>query len=88
MTRKPRTPSLRLHKPSGRAVVTIDGQDHYVGEHGSVDAQAAYDRLIVEWISNGRRMPTGNDVTIAELLLGYRISSRYQEGRMKWSNQP
>ena len=26
-----RTPSYRLHKPSGQAVVTLDGRDHYLG---------------------------------------------------------
>jgi hypothetical protein len=26
-------PSYRLHKPSGRAVVTIAGQDRYLGAH-------------------------------------------------------
>lgn len=26
-----RIPSLRLHKPSGRAVVTLDGKDEYCG---------------------------------------------------------
>ena len=27
----PRTPSLRRHKPSGLAVVTLNGKDHYLG---------------------------------------------------------
>ena len=26
-----RPPSLRRHKPSARAVVTLNGKDHYVG---------------------------------------------------------
>ena len=30
-----RTPSYRLLKSSGQAVVTIDGRDHYLGKHGS-----------------------------------------------------
>lgn len=29
--RKPRTPSYRYHKPSGQAVVTLNGRDFYLG---------------------------------------------------------
>ena len=31
MSSTPRTPSLRRHKPSAQAVVTLDGKDHYLG---------------------------------------------------------
>jgi hypothetical protein len=34
MPRQPRIPSYRLHKPTGQAVVTIDGKDHYLALHG------------------------------------------------------
>ena len=27
--------SYRLHKPTGQAVVRIDGRDHYLGKHGT-----------------------------------------------------
>ena len=29
------TPKYRRHKASGNAVVTLDGQDHYLGRYGS-----------------------------------------------------
>ena len=29
--RKSTIPSYRLHKPSGQAVVTLNGRDHYLG---------------------------------------------------------
>ena len=35
---KPRVPSLRHHKPSGQAVVTLSGRDVYLGPHGSPEA--------------------------------------------------
>jgi hypothetical protein len=41
-----KVPSPRLHKPSKRAVVTIDGQDFYCGPWRSPDATAEYDRII------------------------------------------
>jgi len=47
-------PSLRLHKPSGRAVVTLGAKDHYLGAFGSEEAKAAYERLIGEWLARGR----------------------------------
>ena len=34
-----KTPSLRLHRPYGRAVVTLAGRDHYCGRWGSKQAQ-------------------------------------------------
>ena len=51
-------PTLRLHKPSGRARVRLNGRDCYVGEYGTVAAEEAYNRLIAEWLMNGRKLPT------------------------------
>jgi integrase len=71
-----RTPSYRLHKPTGQAVVTLNGRDFYLGQFGSPGSRAEYDRTIVEWISNGRRLPAptsgaGSDLTVNEMLLAY-----------------
>ena len=49
------TPSYRLHKPSGQAVVTLSGKDHYLGRFGSPESRDAYDRLLAEWLANSRR---------------------------------
>ena len=58
MPRKaPSQPSYRLHKPSGKAVVTIDGKDHYLGDYGSAESRARYDELIARWLANGRKLP-------------------------------
>jgi integrase len=67
----PRTPSLRLHKPSGRAVVTIADRDHYLGRWGSPEAQDNYDRLIGEWLAAGRPRVAGRELTVAEALADY-----------------
>ncbi len=39
-------PKYRLHCPSGLAVITIDGKDHYLGKHGSVESPQRYANLI------------------------------------------
>jgi integrase len=63
------TPSYREHRPSGQAVVTLDGRDHYCGPHGTRPSRAEYDRLIGEWLANGRRpLTTAGDLTVAELV--------------------
>jgi integrase len=76
----PRTPSLRRHKPSSQAVVTLDGKDHYLGPWPAgrrkppPAAQEAYDRLIAEWLANGRRLPQRAEetpLTVADLVLAY-----------------
>jgi len=55
MPRKPGIPKYCLHKASGRAVVRIDGFDHYLGVYGSEESKANYDRLIAEWLARGRQ---------------------------------
>jgi len=68
------TPSYRLHKPSGQAVVTLNGRDHYLGEHGSKVSRIRYDRLIAEWLAHGRRLPSDSasaSLLVEELILAY-----------------
>src|SRR5687768_9797519 len=50
-------PSYRLHKQSGQAVVTLNGKDVLLGAHDTPDSRAKYDRVVAEWIANGRRLP-------------------------------
>jgi integrase len=75
-----RTPSLRRHKPSAQAVVTLNGRDHYLGPWPPTlrkpppSAREAYDRLIVEWLANGRRLPDAAEapaLTVNELILAF-----------------
>jgi transposase len=51
-----RLPKYRLHKPSGQAVVTLGGRDHYLGKWQTPASQAEYDRLITQWLAGGRRL--------------------------------
>ena len=70
-----RTPSYRRHKPSGQAVVTLNGRDCYLGKLGSPESRAEYDRLISEWLANGRRLAGPEeppaDLTVNELLAAF-----------------
>jgi integrase len=68
-----RTPSYRCHKPTNQAVTTIDGRDYYLGAYDSPKSRAEYDRLIAEWLTNGRRLSesvTGG-LSINEMLVAY-----------------
>ncbi len=71
------TPKYRHHKPSGQAVVTLGGKDSYLGKYGSPESRAEYDRLLAEWLANGRAIApqaartSGTDLTVAELILAY-----------------
>lgn len=71
-------PSFRLHKPSGRAVVTLNGRDHYLGDYSAPESQKQYGKLIDEWLAHGRRLPpeeppaeTPVIFTVNEMVLGY-----------------
>ncbi|MEM1356346.1 MAG: site-specific integrase [Planctomycetota bacterium] len=58
----PKAPSLRLHRPTGQAVVTLRDittgrrRDYYCGVHGTPAAVAEYARLIQEWEGRGRTL--------------------------------
>jgi integrase len=62
-------PKYRKHKASGQAVVTLNGRDNYLGPHGTSASKAFYDRLIAEWLIQGRRVaaPTVEAITIVML---------------------
>lgn len=70
---KGRTPSYRLHKASGQAVVTISGHDHYLGRHGSDASRKAYDALIGRWMAGGRGavVETDRGATVSEVVVGF-----------------
>jgi integrase len=68
-------PSYRRHKPSGQAIVTLDGRDIYLGPHGTRASRAEYDRLVGAWLAHGRRNPPAPDrspgLTVNDLILRY-----------------
>src|SRR6516162_6244185 len=65
-------PSLRRHRPSGRAVVTLSGKDHYLGpwppedKLPPADVAEKYHRLVAEWMANGQQCPPATPASAAE----------------------
>src|SRR4051812_10641366 len=67
------SPSYRKHRASGQAVVTLNGQDFYLGTHGTKASRNEYDRVIGEWLANGRRSLVGEtDLYVAEVCAAFR----------------
>lgn len=66
-------PKYRKHRGSGQAVVTLNGRDFYLGPHNTKASKWEYDRLIGEWLANGRGSlhATSQDIHIVELCLRY-----------------
>lgn len=67
-------PKYRKHKASGQAIVTLSGKDFYLGPHNTKASKTEYDRLIGEWLANGRQLTdptTGNPITIVQLIAKY-----------------
>lgn len=54
--KKSQQPSYRFHI-SGQARVTFDGQDFYLGKHGTPESYARYFALLAEYNSNGQQPP-------------------------------
>jgi len=57
MPRPTSTPSYCLHATTGHAYATFAGRQIWLGKHGTPESRAKYDRLIGEWLLNGRRAP-------------------------------
>jgi integrase len=76
-------PKYSKHKASGQAVVAIGGVDHYLGPHGTKASRIEYDRLIAQWMANGRQAYVTADegLTVAELIRQYRVhAEQYYRG--------
>ena len=76
-------PKYRRHNKK-YAIVRINGHEFYLGAYGSKASRAEYDRLIAEWISNGRQLPRQNDATkIVQLCAMYhRHAQEYYRGKV------
>jgi len=74
------TPKYRKHRASGQAIVELNGHRHYLGPHGTKASKLEYDRLLGEWLQNGRDpLHIGaSEITVVEL------SSRYLKFARKY----
>ena len=58
-SKQPKRPNYCLHKPSGRGYVELGGKQRYLpGKHGSEESVQAYEKLVGEYLANGRKLPT------------------------------
>ena len=74
MPRKFQVPSYRLHRPSGRAVVTLNGKDVYLGAFDSAESKAEYRRVTGEWLARHQAPAdalVGDGLSLAEVMLAY-----------------
>jgi len=52
-------------------VVTLNGRDFYLGAHGTRTSKAEYDRLVGEWMTQGRVFETDDSPTVTEVCVAY-----------------
>jgi hypothetical protein len=58
-------PKYRHHKASGQALVELSGKPFYLGRYGTPASRREYDRLVTEWLANGRQLPmAAADLTV------------------------
>ena len=75
----PTTPSYRRHKSNGldRAFVELNGKRVYVGRYATPESRQRYDRIISEWLANGRLLrPARRLLTVAELCTRFKQHAR------------
>jgi integrase len=73
-TLQKRIPAYQKHRASGQAVVSLNGRDFYLGPHGTRASKLEYDRLIGEWLQQGRQIhpaPDGGQLSVVELIAAY-----------------
>ena len=66
---KKQLPKYCRHKPSGRAFVRIGGKMYYLGKYGSQASRREYDRIIAEFVANGRKAVGDPDDMLVEDLI-------------------
>ena len=66
-------PAYRHYRSPGQAVVTLGGRDTYLGVYGTADGKQKYNRLIAEWIANGRQVvaPGAAPLTVAQVMIAF-----------------
>lgn len=87
-----RIPKYRLHKPTGRAVVRLNGRDIYLGRHRSDESLQRYRQVIAEWLGNNRQVAARREflespqaLSVAELVGAY---LRYAKGYYRKNGKP
>ena len=68
-----RVPKYANHKRSGQAVVQFGGNTYYLGPYGSEESVREYDRVIAEYLAQGRRAsgPKDEPPTVVELTAAF-----------------
>jgi integrase len=80
-----RIPSYRLHRPSGQAVVTLDGRDRYLGKHNTPESQSEYERLISEWLAV-RSNRAANVAPTTSLTVSEMIYAVWEQAKLHYRN--
>ena len=81
-------PKYRLHKSSGKAVVSIHGRDHYLGKYNSPESRRKYRRLIAtHWLAEPDPQPLSENpkcsITVTFLAVEY---AKYAKNKYRLPN--
>lgn len=73
MPARTRIPKYRHHKGSGQALVELNKRRIYLGAFGSPESKQRYERLVAEWLMNGRKTPiqAHERITVDEIAAHY-----------------
>jgi integrase len=72
-------PAYRKHRASGQAVVTLGYRDFYLGPYGTKVSRNEYDRIVGEWLRQGRQLgrqhtgqsSSGQELCVNQLIVAY-----------------
>ena len=81
-------PAYRRHKASGQAVVTLSGRDFYLGPWGTKLSRANYDRVVAEWLGNGRALPASPQSDPAAVTVQRLLAAWWTSGKIVESQRP
>lgn len=75
----PKVPKYCHHKATDQAYIFLNGKRFYLGKYGSEDSHKKFDKILSEWIAQGRRLAEGSrhvpgsstQATVAEIAAAY-----------------
>jgi hypothetical protein len=79
-------PKYRKHKASEQVFVELSGKRLYCGPHGTNASKIEYDRLVGEWLANGRHPAVSSkEITVVELCSRY---GKFADGYYRKDGRP
>ncbi len=81
-----RIPKYRHHKPSNRAIIELKGRQFPLGKYNSPESKEKYERVLAEYLHNGRKIPHWLDNKCQRLSITSLIADYFRHVKQQYEN--